>query len=199
MRDIEEIRGRIQERKGFHSQIRQREKKLSFFNFLYFLTIVSLIAGGLYMGYLINEKEHYVDTDKMISTVQSKLNEWHLDRFVAWLPFENWFSDPSKAVSQAVSYVAYKDDYFFSDSNQAVAIAPGVVIHCSEQESGKLVIIKQDNGILATYGALQDVQCHENDRILKGSVLGTYDEAVFLQFHLNSEKISYEEAFSMEN
>ncbi len=199
MRDIDEIRGRIQGRKSFYSQVQQKEKKLSFFSFLYFATILSLIAGGFYMGYLINEQKHFVDNEKLISTVQSKLNEWNLTRFVAWLPFENWFSNQTDTVSEPISYIAYKDDYFFSDSNRAVSIDDGIVIYCNEQESGKVVMIKQDNGVITTYGALQDVQCQENDRVLKGMVLGTYDEAIFLQFHLNSEKISYEEALSLEN
>ena len=199
MKDIDEVRERIQERKGFYSRVNQKDKKLSFFNFLYFITIFSLIVGGCYVGYLINEQKHFIDNERLVNTVQSKINEWNLDKFVGWLPFEGWFRGDSKAVSEIISYSPYQDDYFFSDSNRAISIADGIVIYCDEQESGKIVMIKQDNGVIATYGALQEIQCHENDRILKGTVLGTYEEAIFLQFHLNSNKITYEEAMALGN
>lgn len=199
MREIDEVRDRIQQRKGFESRVHQKKKRTPLFSLLYLITIFSMIAGCLYLGYLINEEKHFIDQDKLIGSIQTKMKELDLSKFTMWLPFEKWFKEDTNQVVSNISYIAYRDDYFFGDSNKAAAIDDGIVIYCSEQDSGKIVMVKQDNGIIATYGALTDVQCAENDRILKGTVLGTFDEAIFLQFYLNGDKISYEEAVSMEN
>ena len=75
----------------------------------------------------------------------------------------------------------------------------GVVLYIGSQDSGKLVMVKQDNGVLATYGALQDVQVKLNDRLLRGSVLGSVEQAVYLDFSRQGQSVSLQQAMEDAN
>ena len=55
-------------------------------------------------------------------------------------------------------------------------------------------MVKQDNGVLVTYGALQQVQVHLNDRILKGATLGAVQDAVYLEFSEQGQPVTLQRA-----
>ena len=123
---------------------------------------------SLGLGWMINEKQQWVDPKPVLQQIEVLSEKLHLKSLSAWLPFEKWFGK-EQPVAAAVSYELIQDHYYKPASgNQVQSIADGVVLYIGEQESGAIVMVKQDNGVLVTYGALQEVQVHLNDRILKG-------------------------------
>ena len=55
-------------------------------------------------------------------------------------------------------------------------------------------MVKQDNGVLVTYGALMEVQVHPNDRILKGTAIGAVQDAVYLEFSEQGQPVTLQRA-----
>ena len=123
----------------------------------------------------------------------------HFKSLSAWLPFETWFGK-DQPVAATVSYELIQDHYYKPASgNQVQSIADGVVLYIGEQESGAIVMVKQDNGVLVTYGALQEVQVHLNDRILKGTAIGAVQDAVYLEFSEQGQPVTLQRAMGDED
>jgi hypothetical protein len=59
------------------------------------------------------------------------------------------------------------------------------------------VIINYDNGVMATYYDLVEVNVFNNDRVYMGDILGSYNEKVKIVFIRNDEKITYEDVISI--
>ena len=76
------------------------------------------------------------------------------------------------------------------------AIADGVCVYLDEHDSGYQMIVKNDNNILVTYANLSDVSVKVDDRILMNSVIGSYQEKVYMDFMDGDSFISYEEAIA---
>ena len=83
------------------------------------------------------------------------------------------------------------------DSGKIIRLKKGLYI-ASEQESGKLILVKQDNGLIVTYGLLNEVLCDEDDRVIKGVLLGKAEAEVYLDFSWQGESLSYEEALAFQ-
>ncbi|MEG0736268.1 MAG: M23 family peptidase, partial [Longicatena sp.] len=49
--------------------------------------------------------------------------------------------------------------------------------------------IKQDNGVITTYGNLSEVSLKQDERILKGRPLGTYAQYVTIDFLKDNKTI----------
>ena len=143
---------------------------------------------------MINEKQQWVNPKPVLQQIEVLSEKLHLNPLSAWLPFEKWFGK-DQPVTAAVSYELIQDQYYKPASgNQVQSIADGVVLYIGEQESGAIVMVKQDNGVLVTYGALQQGQVQLNDRILKGATLGAVQDAVYLEFSEQGQPVTLQRA-----
>lgn len=59
--------------------------------------------------------------------------------------------------------------------------------------------LQQDNGVLTTYGNLMEVNVKEEERILKSSILGTYESYITIDFMKDGKSMNYEEALQTTN
>ena len=171
MNDIERIRRRIH----------KTDNKSRKFNRLYSCMIFIMFSLSLFMGGLIVTK---TPVSELINKIEPYIDMQKL------MVFENWFLPSNQSVNSSLQYQLLEGSYFRNSSNMVYAISDGVVIYVNDDQ----VIVRNDNGILVTYGNLLDLQVKLDDRILKNSILGTYQDKVYLDFYENEEFISYEEA-----
>lgn len=158
----------------------QNEKQATPFFIKIVLFLMILMILGL--GYKINEKTDFMN-QPFITKILHAGN---------WIPYENWFSYYDHTVSSNLTYHRLTENYFVNGSNQCVTIQDGVVISASLNQ----VLVLQDNGILTTYGNLEEVLVKHDERILKGTILATFKESITLDFEMNGEKMDYETAMT---
>ncbi len=194
MSEIKHIRKRISARRKTPGPRAYEAPGSPLFTLIYGLAMLAMVGASLGLGWMINEKQQWVDPKPVLQQIEVLSEKLHLKSLSAWLPFEKWFGK-EQPVAAPVSYELIQDHYYKPASgNQVQSIADGVVLYIGEQESGAIVMVKQDNGVLVTYGALQEVQVHLNDRILKGTALGAVQDAVYLEFSEQGQPVTLERA-----
>ena len=180
MNDLNRSRNRIKSRK----REPYYQEKTSGFNWFYRVIILLMILSTLTLGYKINEKKQFVKIPETLILKVQNISQW--------FPFENWFSLNTHSVASTLNYQQLLDNYYVNGSTQCSSVLDGVVLNVENDEHR--VLVKHDNGVLATYGNLETLNVKENDRILKGNILGNFNESLTMDFVYNDQSISYDEA-----
>lgn len=187
MNDLKHARKRIHSRRYGHA-IYEEEKGSWFFRLLYRAMIIAMCIGVFTLAFLINQKVEWVK-------LPASFVDFKIEDVSKWLPFENWFSLKDEAVGSFPTYAHIKDDLYANGSNTAYTIADGVVLHVQQKDDGKgSITIQQDNGVVVTYGSLTSIATKQEERILKGSVIGTYEETLSVVCVKDNAKVELEAA-----
>ncbi len=189
--DIDKYRRRIQAR---GTNINTTNKHRGLFSKMYTFVIVGLLGFTIVLGNMIHQQNGFTILFANVETILEPLQTYRLSE---WIPFENWFSfgKEETITTSLLAHYEHIENQFYSLSNgQVISLNDGVVIYVSSQESGHLVMVKQDNGILVTYGAMQEVHVNQNDRILSGDILGLSQEIVYLDFTLDGNAVQLADA-----
>ncbi len=183
---------RIRSRRPILTENRERNRAV---RALYTFVMLFLIMASLILANLIHQQHGF---DTLVSNIQKATEPLQLYRISDWIPFENWFGGKKETITTSVMthYTQVEGPYYEATNQQVVAIDDGVVLYLDQQESGYLIIIKQDNEILATYGTMSEVHVQENDRILKGQILGLTQDVVYLDFSLQGVSVSFADALA---
>lgn len=187
MNDLNDVRKRIRNRRTTYDT---EEKKSSFslFRLFYHLIMVVMCICVFVLALLLNQKMNWV-------TLPAYIEKLHLESIASWIPFDSWFSIDDKQVASTQNYQLINENQYTNGSNQARTLAAGVVGYIQSSENGIYTItIKQDNGVITTYGNLKDVQIKENERIVKDSVIGTYETFITMDFMKDNQTIRMDEA-----
>ena len=184
MDELSRIRKRIQQKSGYQKQNRT-------FGFFYHFMIVFMLAISLGIGTLII-------TSTPIATVKVQALLWlQTIKSMDWLVFENWFVPSTDVVNATKTYEQVSDNYYTNHTNTVYSISNGVVIYVDQNDNlGYQIIVKNDNGLLVTYSNLSELQVQLEDRILQDSILGTYQQQIYMDFLDGDLYISYEEALA---
>ena len=177
MNDIERIRKKIY----------PKNRNTSFL-WMYRMMIVFMCAITFVLSGLIVTETSFEDAKQSLLQYMNKLELGNI------VLFENWFLPSNKAVNSTISYQKIDDHYFTNSTNMVYAIADGVCVYLNESEQGYQIIVKNDNDILVTYANMNDVSVKVDDRILKNSIIGTYQDKLYMDFMDNQNFISYEQA-----
>lgn len=187
-------------RKKCRQRIRQRRfsgvkrNENYFVKTLYTLVMIFLLVATIALTNLIYQQNGF---DLLVANIKKVAEPLQLYRLSQWIPFENWFnSTKTTTVSLTTHYSLQEDHFYDAENQQVISIDDGIVIYTDKQDSGYLILVKQDNDVLVTYGAMSEVHVNENDRILKGQILGLCQEAVYLDFSLNGITIDFDEALT---
>ena len=105
-------------------------------------------------------------------------------------------SEDDIVVNGSINYIEIGEDYYLSDNNLAVALDDGVVTYINGKDDNYTVIVNYDNGVMATYYDLVEVNVFSNDRLYSGDIMGSYNEKVKIVFIKDNKKISYEDVIS---
>lgn len=154
------------------------------------------MAATVFLTARIQEKNGF---DLLVQKVEAILEPLQLYRISDWIPFENWFfNDRTETITTSflTHYTQLDEHYFEALNNQVVAIESGIVLYIDQQDSGYLIMIKQDNGLIATYGAMSEVHARLDDRIIKGEIIGLTQNAVYLDFSMNGTAMSFFDAIA---
>ncbi len=191
MSDLKEVRSRIKKRRG----LVQEEERSSFtlVTLFYRVVMVLMCLVVLCLGVLLNQKLHLIQMPLI-------LEKFSLQQLSSWIPMEQWFSLKEQAVSSVPVYTPIKENQYTNGANTVYNTYDGVVKHIEKLQNNRYdVTLQQDNGVLTTYGNLMEVNVKEEERILKSSILGTYESYITIDFMKDGKSMNYEEALQTTN
>lgn len=179
MDEIERIRRRV-----------HHTHKNQLFMIIYRMMILFMCAITVVLSGLIVTNTPYIEAKKLLMNYIHNIDLGNI------LVFENWFLPSTHIVNTEITYQKLDGNYYKNATNMVYAIADGVCVYLDEHDSGYQMIVKNDNNILVTYANLSDVSVKVDDRILMNSVIGSYQEKIYMDFMDGDSFITYEEAIA---
>lgn len=191
MSDIEQVRKRLQKRKGNPKSLNDNSFK-KVYNGMIRLMVLLLVGLSIVTYTKVfpetNIKE-YILSDQNYKV----FTNWVASTFLNFLPKDDI------AVSGGVEYTHLEDKYYSNNTNEVINFREGKVIYTGTKDVlGKYVVVLFENDVQVTYSNIQDVFVKLYDTVEQGMVLGTYNEKVALEFEHLGKKISYETFLGME-
>lgn len=184
MNEMKEIRRRIAQRRGG-----EEDRQPLVFRMIYRGLMVVMVVGIFTLAYLINDKIHLIPLPEGLS--MASVSEW--------MPFDHWFSaaPQDESVAALPTYTLLKQNQYANGTNQANMILDGVVLHIEAKDQAKnSVTVRHDNGVIVTYGHLNHVAIQADERLKKGTVIGTFDEYVTLDIVKDNQRIDLQSALN---
>lgn len=185
MSKITRIRNRI-------GKVEKKNKVLTFLSIL-------MIGLSLVLGVMIYAKKDengaFLKENFNISvnfkTFNSKVNTIVNDLF----EFDLSANDKKdEMVSSPVMYIELGNDMYSSDSSSVSMLHNGTVLGVYEDDYSYSILINYENGVLASYSNLIEVNVKQYDELNKGDLFGTYEESFKVLFKKDNVIISYDEA-----
>lgn len=202
MKELEEIRNRIQNRRVGSQEViidvEEVGKKYSKPSKIYKMSMFILIIMAMFLSVAVYAKKDEngkfleeklginVNFASFNSVMNNLLNFRVVDTITSDIP-----------VSNVPNYVHMGNDLYVNGGSEVKSIDDGVVTYVHGDEYGYLVIVENDSGFRSVYSNLIDVSVKVNDRIYFDSIVGTVEEKVNITFSKNNEKITYEQALQL--
>ena len=191
MDDLDEVRKRIQKRRGVKKPLNDDNFK-RFYNFMVKFMVVIVVA-------LVSLS--YVKLNPNSSIKEMVLNDANYKAVTSWISdtLFSFLPDEDVSVSSAVTYQNIRGDYFKNNSNEVLSITDGRVIETGiDDGSGSYVTVLGKDEVEITYGNIDNVMVALYDEVAQGMILGSYQEQLILKFEYLGEEITYEEYQRME-
>jgi hypothetical protein len=185
--DIDEIRKRMEKRKGMHHPQLTDHHFLKLYNAMIKCMVVLLVGVAVCAYVKVSPNGEYIK--------DYVLNDLHFTELTKWinhqlLSFQK--GDQSATVSSQVSYTNIKDNYYTNQSNEVLNFDKGRVIYVGKQDIlGQYVTVLLENNIEVTYGQLTDVFVSAYDQVDAATILGTYKDKVMIVFTQGEKEIDY--------
>lgn len=191
MDDLDEVRKRMQKRRGVKKPLNDDNFK-RFYNFMVKFMVVIVVA-------LVSLS--YVKLNPNSSIKEMVLNDANYKAVTSWISdtLFSFLPDEDVSVSSAVTYQNISGDYFKNNSNEVLSITDGRVIETGiDDGSGSYVTVLGKDEVEITYGNIDNVMVALYDEVTQGMILGSYQEQLILKFEYLGEEITYEEYQRME-
>lgn len=191
MDDLDEVRKRIQKRRGVKKPLNDDNFK-RFYNFMVKFMVVIVVA-------LVSLS--YVKLNPNSSIKEMVLNDANYKAVTSWISdtLFSFLPDEDVSVSSAVTYQNISGDYFKNNSNEVLSITDGRVIETGiDDGSGSYVTVLGKDEVEITYGNIDNVMVALYDEVAQGMILGSYQEQLILKFEYLGEEITCEEYQRME-
>ncbi|OUP73381.1 hypothetical protein B5F09_11585 [Erysipelatoclostridium sp. An173] len=191
MDDLDEVRKRMQKRRGIKKPLNDDNFK-RFYNFMVKFMVVIVVA-------LVSLS--YVKLNPNSSIKEMVLNDANYKAVTSWISdtLFSFLPDEDVSVSSAVTYQNISGDYFKNNSNEVLSITDGRVIETGiDDGSGSYVTVLGKDEVEITYGNIDNVMVALYDEVAQGMILGSYQEQLILKFEYLGEEITYEEYQRME-
>lgn len=191
MDDLDEVRKRMQKRRGVKKPLNDDNFK-RFYNFMVKFMVVIVVA-------LVSLS--YVKLNPNSSIKEMVLNDANYKAVTSWISdtLFSFLPDEDVSVSSAVTYQNISGDYFKNNSNEVLSITDGRVIETGiDDGSGSYVTVLGKDEVEITYGNIDNVVIALYDEVAQGMILGSYQEQLILKFEYLGEEITYEEYQRME-
>ena len=127
------------------------------------------------------------------------INELYKSKFGQQLPFLEYFNKNSSVFNETLNYddasiykngvnLTVQEDYLVPNLND------GIVVFIGEKEGyGSTIIIEQKDGITVWYSNLEEINLKMYDYVLKGELIGSVSNNLYLVFIKDGEFIDYKE------
>lgn len=191
MDDLDEVRKRIQKRRGVKKPLNDDNFK-RFYNFMVKFMVVIVVA-------LVSLS--YVKLNPNSSIKEMVLNDANYKAVTSWISdtLFSFLPDEDVSVSSTVTYQNISGDYFKNNSNEVLSITDGRVIETGiDDGSGSYVTVLGKDEVEITYGNIDNVMVALYDEVAQGMILGSYQKQLILKFEYLGEEITYEEYQRME-
>lgn len=126
------------------------------------------------------------------------INSFYKSKFGFQLPFLEYFNDVP-VFNETLSYneaSMYKDGVSLSviENYLVPSIDDGIVVFIGEKEGyGNTVIIEQKDGVSVWYSNLEEINLKMYDYVLKGDLIGSVSNNLYLAFIKDGEFVDYKE------
>ena len=192
MSDLDDVRKRMQKRRGTNKMPLNDDNFKRFYNFMVKFMVFNLVVL-VSMSYIKINPDSNIKKMILNDTNYKAVTSWISDNLFSFLPSDD------VSVSSGVEYQHVKDDYYKNNSNEVLSIEAGRVIATGNDEnlSGYVVILGK-NDVEITYSNIDNVMVTLYDEVDQGMVLGSYQDQFVLQFEHLGKEISYEEYQRME-
>lgn len=176
VRDLEHIRRRIYKNRSI-------EKKSRIVNAFNRLIIALMVVCVISLSVMIASKlqPHFA------------LNAWDYIQSIQWssfLPFETWFKgEQTQSVAAMDMYETAGEHRYLNDTNIVTAPFTAMVLHIEAQNDTYCVSLLLDDGTLVNISNMQDVSIQQDERILAGAAIGTYQEYVEIHCYIDGTEI----------
>ena len=173
MSDLDDVRKRMQKRRGTNKKPLNDDNFKRFYNFMVKFMVVILVVL-VSMSYIKINPDSNIKKMILNDTNYKAVTSWISDNLFSFLPSDD------VSVSSGVEYQHVKDDYYKNNSNEVY------------------VVILGKNDVEITYSNIDNVMVTLYDEVDQGMVLGSYQDQFVLQFEHLGKEISYEEYQRME-
>lgn len=191
MSDLEDVRKRMQRRRGTNKPLNDDNFK-RFYNFMVKFMVVIVVAL-VSMSYIKSNPNSDIKNMILNDANYKAATRWISDNLFSFLPNDD------VSVSSGVEYQRVEGDYYKNNSNEVLSIEAGRVIATGNDENlGGYVVILGKNDVEITYNEIENVMVTLYDEVDQGMVLGSYQDKFVLQFEHLGKEISYEEYQRME-
>ena len=191
MDDLDEVRKRMQKRRGVKKPLNDDNFK-RFYNFMVKFMVVIVVAL-VSLSYVKLNPNNSIKEMVLNDANYKAVTSWISDTLFSFLP------DEDVSVSSAVTYQNISGDYFKNNSNEVLSITDGRVIETGiDDGSGSYVTVLGKDEVEITYGNIDNVMVALYDEVAQGVILGSYQEQLILKFEYLGEEITYEEYQRME-
>lgn len=202
MKELDEIRNRIQNRRGSSQEVvidvEEVEKKYSKPSKLYKMSMLILVIMAMFLSVAVyakkDENGKFLEEKLGINVNFASFNKV-MNNLLDFRVVDTIADDVP--VSNVPNYVHMGDDLYVNGGSEVTSIDDGVVTYIYSDESGYLVIVENDSGFRSVYSNLIDVSVKVNDRIYFDSTIGIIEEKVNIVFSKDNEKITYEQVLQL--
>lgn len=191
MNDLDEVRKRIQKRKGVKQPLNDDNFK-RFYNFMIKFMVI-IVVGLVSLSYLKLNPDSKLKEMILNDSNYKAVTSWISDTLFSFLP------DEEVTVSSEVTYQQVDGDYFKNNSNEVLSMAKGRVIETgSDEETGGYVIVLGNDEVQITYRNIDNIMVTLYDEVEEGMILGSYQDQLVLEFEYLGKEISYQDYQGME-
>ena len=181
-----------------HIELKDEALKINKKSSLYKICMLFMTVYALFVGFAIYAKND-VNGIYLNSVLKTNFNFKEFNETINDFLDLRIIKDKNNddmVVSGSTNYIDLGNDYYMSDGNLAISLDDGVVSYVNGKDDSYMVIIEYDNGVMATYYDLVEVNVFSNDRVYSNDIIGSYNEKVRIIFIKNDMKVSYEDAIS---
>lgn len=196
----------MQSKEDFIKDIKRKKKKEDNSKSKYIKTFIlnmfykSLITLVIFLMGLIFIKNSDSNKEKVKKVVYqdnisfSQIYNFYKKNIGDIIPFKNIYKDNIKKVSNDTfdykNVTKQSNGFLFEIDNNYIisSFQNGLVIEKSEDS----IKIDGDDGVIITYGNLDNINLNIYDEVEKGEIIGEASDEVYLEFYKDGEYLSYE-------
>lgn len=177
------------------NRISKTESKNKILNFFSLIMVILSICLGIMIYAKKDENGAFLKENFGVSYNFSEFNMKANSIINDLFKFDLSKNDKNdEQVNNQVTYIELGQNLFSSGSTSIEMMHNGIILGVYKDEYTYSLLVNYENGVLASYSNLLDVNVKQYDELDKGEVIGSYEESFKVLFKKDNKIISYNEA-----